>query len=395
MKTLLMTIAFMLSVTLTLNLNAQLKNPADALNKYSVDLYKTSKKKKENLFLSPLSTYMALLVTYEGADGKTQREFESVLHLDKNISTGNFSSLSKQLTKSIGKTNTLNITSALWLDTDFQVKESYNNKLSKLNIADTQTLDFSRKTSASNTINKWVSDRTNNKIKNIISPKDISKRSKMVISNAIYFNGEWSKKFDKTKTKPDTFYNIKKRESKVDFMNSKEQLQYYENKDFQFISKPYKKLLDKSFCIILPKNKYGIFDVENKLNNTLLDSVFSSTKREEVKLSMPKFKLEKSFTLTKNLKKLGLKSAFSRQANFKELTDQRPFFISCVKHKTFIDINEERTEAAAATTITGKLSTWKDPNKKPVVFKADHPYIFMIIDNKTKAIVFMGRYVMP
>lgn len=175
-------------------------------------------------------------------------------------------------------------------------------------------------------------------------------------------------------------------------MNKTEILGYYENKDLQFITKPYIGN-DKSFCVILPSGRFGITDVETKLGKSIIDAIFQSINFVEVNLSLPRFKLETSFSLNEPLKKLGLLAAFTPKADFTGITTEKELMISNVKHKAYIEVNEEKPEAAAASLVAMKPVSAGESRPAPKIFKADHPFLFMILDNKTKSILFMGRYV--
>ncbi len=389
-------ISYTLFVLLTvLQTNAQHNELVHSINKYSLNLYQQTTETKENLFISPFSTYWALLAAYEGAEGKTKTECKDLLYLNHDTAASDFYAYAQKLINSKNQIDIFSISNAIWMDQHFQVKETFKKRVTENYATKLQTLDFAKKIASSRTINSWVSENTNNKIKMIISPEDINRDTKLIIANAIYFNAEWGKKFDNNLTKQEAFYTINKTTEMIDFMHSKESLKYYENNDLQFIIKPYTKSVDKSFCIILPKEKYGISCVENKIDGALLDTLFDNCFPSEIELAMPKYKLEKDYSLVQPLKEMGLHTAFSPQANFSSLSSQKPLFISNIKHKTFIAIDEERTEAAAATSIKISTTSIKNPLTKPIPFIADHPYIFMIIDNETKTILFMGRYVDP
>lgn len=386
---------FLITFLTVLRVHAQHKEMAQSINNYSLQLYEQVTETNENLFISPLSTYWALLASYEGTQGNTRSEYKDVLSLDNNTEETNFYTFSQKLIASKNQSDVFSISNAIWMDQYFQIKDGFKKQVTENYAIDLYRLDFSRKNQSSDTINNWVSEKTNHKIKKIISPQDINRDTKLIITNAIYFNAEWDKQFDRDLTKPAPFYTINKKTEIIDFMHSREPLKYYENDDLQFVLKPYNKSIGKSFCIILPKEKYGISCVEDKINGALLDTLFNNCSHREIKLSMPKYKLEKDYSLIKPLKAMGLQMAFSPQANFSRLSAQKPLFISNIKHKTFIAIDEERTEAAAATSIKISTTSIKDPLTKPIEFIADHPYIFMIIDDETKTILFMGRYVDP
>jgi serpin B len=365
-----------------------------SLNNFSFDAYKQLKSDKENLFFSPLSIDIALLMAYEGARTETKSEFEKVLHIDGNFKQSEAINFISNLKKWNDSSNYMNISNAMWIKDKFKIRTDFQNTIQTKYSADIFSIDFSKREKSAFQINNWVSEKTNNLIKNIVSPGDINDQTRIVISNAVYFTGKWEDKFDVDLTNQDDFFSIEQTNVKTDFMHKTEHLDYYENADFQFISKQYIGN-DKSFCVILPKNRYGISDIEAKLCKSLTDTIFNTISNVEVVVSMPKFKFERSYSLNESLMKLGLQKAFSRLADFSGITTTEPLMISTINHKAYIEINEEKTEAAAATIVMMTASAAWGPTPEPKVFKADHPFIFMILDNKTKAIIFIGRYVKP
>lgn len=376
------------------SVHAQMDQLTRSLNDYSFDLYGKVKSDNDNLFFSPLSTYYALLIACEGAGGETRQEFEKVLHIDNYEDLTGFTSFSENLTTQGDSSNYIRISNVIWAQKDFSIREDYKNNISKKYLSELKTVDFTRSINASEEINNWVANRTNGLIKNIISPVEIDSSIQLAILNAIYFIGKWEDEFNKNVTQPDNFYAINKKISRIDFMHKTESLYYFENNKFQFVSKPYKGN-DKSFCIILPKERYGLADIETVFTNATLDDIFSNIKNYEVIVSIPKFKLETDYLLNGPLQELGLEKAFVPDANFTGITSEMPLWFNIIKHKACIEINEEKTEAAAAT-ILGTVSCSIVKSKlKPKIFKADHPFAFIIIDNKTKGIIFIGRYVQP
>jgi len=212
----------------------------------------------------------------------------------------------------------------------------------------------------------------------------------MLISNVVYFKGEWLNKFEKQKTITAPFFTNNENQYKVDFMNMIENLQYFENDEYQFISKPYKES-NLSFCIILPKKLFGIEEIEKKMNIDFLKEIIDSSYSAKTSLFIPKLKLESSYEMEDELNFLGLKTAFTSEADFSGITKEEPLMLSKVLHKTWIELDEEKTEAAAATAAVVRITGL--PSYK--VFNADHPFTFFVIDNSSSAIIFMGRYIKP
>lgn len=348
----------------------------------------------KNLFFSPFSISTALAMTYGGARGETQKQMAEVLHF--NLSNEKlfaaFGDLQKTLIqkdKSIGYQ--LVLANALWK----QQGEAFLKEFLDLNQnyygAYLKELDFVNETEPSRqTINSWVEEKTNNKIKNFIPPNMINKDTAMVITNAIFFKGEWEKKFNPRFTQKSDFFVSSEKKVKVDMMHLKEGLNVYADNVFKAVELPYKGR-QISMLIILPKIK-TISDVEKTFNlenfNNLLSKQIEIT--PTIDLFLPKFKMDQdSFSLNKVLAELGMYNAFkSGKADFSGINAQKDLFISEIFHKAFIEVNEKGTEAAAAS---GDLIA----HDVPIVFRVDHPFIFLIKDNRTQSILFMGRVVNP
>ncbi|MFD0835682.1 serpin family protein [Mariniflexile aquimaris] len=369
-------------------LHAQHKGSSKSLNQYAFDLYGELKDENENVFLSPLSTYYALLLAYEGSKNKTKAAFEKVLYL-KDSTRYIYDDLYKQESNSDSLFG-LKISNAVWVDKKFEVESAFKNTVSSKYSSDFKQTEFANAELAVTDINRWVSDKTNQRITNMVTPSDINSETKLMISNAVYFKGEWLTKFEKLRTAESTFFTDNENQYKVDFMNITENLNYFENESFQFITKPYKDS-DLSFCVLLPKTLYGLEAIENNLNAEFFNEILEQTVSTKVWLSIPKIKLETSYKLKPALTNMGLNSVFNNEAEFSGILKNEPLTIEQVAHKTYIDITEDYTEAAAATTTIVYIRGL--PSYK--TFKADHPFVFFIVDNKTNAMVFMGRYVKP
>lgn len=380
-------VTFFIVLSMMMN-TAQLKaQNSNSLNKYSFDLYRETKAENENLFLSPLSTYYALFVAYKGSKNKTKQEFEKVLYLKSPASLVN--GYLYNLANKSDNYSGFKIFNTIWVDKSLQIEDGYRKSVSSKYFSDIMQTEFTHTESAVSAINRWVSEKTNRRINEIVSIANVNSNTKLLISNAVYFKGEWLNKFEKQRTISAPFFTNAENQYKVDFMNMTESLPYYENDDYQVISKPYRNS-DLSFCIILPKKLFVIEEIEKKMNNDFFKKILDSTNSTETALSIPKLKLESSYMLNDALINAGLESAFTDKADFTGITKEQPLWLGQVMHKTWIELDEEKTEAAAATTtvmIKG-LPSYK-------VFKADHPFVFFIIDKNTKAILFIGRYVKP
>jgi serpin B len=244
---------------------AQTSELADNLNSFSFDLYKEINLTNKNIFISPWSTYIALSIAYEGARIETKVEFENVLHINNRDLHKKLIEYATSLNRKSNKSY-LDIANAIWIQNKFPIDTSYIRLIQDQYSADVKSVDFLYKAKVVKDINNWVSEKTNEKIKEILSQNEINDLTKIIISDAIYFIGDWEDKFDKKLTKPGLFYTIEKLKVQADFMYKVEPLRYFENDKFQFISKPYADN-SKSFCIILPKNRYGIKNIEKGTDN--------------------------------------------------------------------------------------------------------------------------------
>ena len=369
-------------------LKAQNSECNKSVNKFSFDLYNQSKVENENLFLSPLSTYYALLMAYEGANNTTKEAFENVLYIENSEYVPNTISVTqKQQSDSLYG---LKVANALWLDKAFHVDKAYRNSVFHKYGSDVNQIEFKNTDLAVSQINEWVANNTNNRIQNILNQSDLNNDTKLVISNVVYFKGEWLKAFKKRATHKNVFFTDSINQYRIDFMNITEKLMYFENEAFQFVAKPYKQS-NLSFGMILPKDFYGLEAVESQLNDKLFIELLENADTTNVWLSIPKIKLDSKLKLKPVLKKMGLETMFTNEADFSGINRNDSLHFSQVIHKTQIDLNEEYTEAAAATAAVAYIRGI--PKRKDVV--AEHPFIFFIFDNNTQTILFVGRFTKP
>lgn len=359
-----------------------------SLNNYSFGLYNKIKVENENAFLSPLSSYYTLLMGYEGSKGITRQEFVKVLNLDES-SNMNIQYLHGLAFES-DSSSILKVSNSIWADKNLNLEEVYINSIKDKYHSDIKRPFFVNKDSTISEINDWVARNTNHKITRIINARNVDPDTKLLIIDAVYFNGEWSNKFIGRNTRSAPFYTSIDNQYNVHLMNIIENLQYYENDLLQFISKPYKDS-DLSFCVILPKDIFGIGKVENRLNTDYLNLLLDSTYKTKVSLSLPKLELESSLKLKEALNKMGLNSAFSRNADFSGISRDTSLMLGQVLHKAWIGLDEYKTESAAATSTGIRIIGL--PSYK--IFNADHPFVFLIIDNRTRGIIFIGRYFEP
>lgn len=377
--------------------DSDIKEAVAENNNFAFDLYGKLKNNdsNSNLFFSPYSISTALAMTYPGARGETEKQMASALHftLPSLRLHKTFGELQKQLVqeeKSRGYQ--LLIANALWGQKGEPFLLEFLNLTQSYYGAGISQLDFVNETEKSRQIiNRWVEEKTKEKIKDIIPGDGISPDTELILTNAIYFKGEWKTKFEEKDTEPADFAISEKEKIKVPFMHLKKDFKYYEDEKMQIVELPYKSD-ELSMLVLLPNETEGIKELENMLAAKSLNTLLSKTDPAEIDVYFPKFKITwGSFSLNKVLIDLGMPDAFDRRkADFSGINGIGGIWISSVFHQACIEVNEEGTEAAAGT---GVVMTWGITDIP--VFCADHPFIFIIKDNRTGSILFMGRVINP
>lgn len=348
---------------------------------------------QENIMISPLSISVALAMAYNGADGETKTEMENAMKLN-GLTTEEINASYKMLIQalqSLDEEVIFEIANAIFYADIFDAKPAFLETNKDVYDAEVKSLDFSSP-SAVNTINNWVADKTNDKITQIID--QLSPYDRMVLLNAVYFNGIWSNKFDEEGTHELNFHKPDGSTIEVPMMSKLEKLEYTFNNLFKAIQMPYGNGQYK-MVIFLPagdNNSQDVIDELSAPNWKKWMNEFEMTDR--VDITMPRFKFEFEAGLNDLLKKMGMQKAFiAEEANFPKITNQN-LYISAVKHKSFIDVNETGTEAAAVTSITfTTTSIGNEPQKVP--FRVDKPFVFAITESDTDAILFIGEVQNP
>jgi len=355
----------------------------------AVDLYRElGQKQQGNLFFSPLSISTALAMTYAGARDETAVQMKETLHfqLEQSGLNSAYRSLDQKLVMAAEKSDQkLTIANALVL-TGGKVSDTYQKIVRTYYNAEIFKGDLGA-------INAWVKRKTEGKIPSILD--QLSANSVCVILNAIYFKGTWDVQFDKNSTRDDTFTTAAGAQVKTPLMHRKDNYRLLEQDGLQVIALPYKgKSL--SMVVILPKEARGLASFEDTLKAADVKDLFAKLdKQPERKVSVyfPRFRMETKYDLGGSLQKMGMKDAFTPRADFTGMGWRKgDLWIGQIKHRAFVEVNEEGTEAAAATAV--EMVTKSMPAREEV-FRADHPFFFMIRDNETGAILFMGRMAEP
>lgn len=373
---------------------------ADGNNSFAFDLFHELRSKKDgNIFYSPFSISTALAMTYAGADGQTEAEMKSVLHFGDNdgnfhMGYGDYLTLLKSNADSVID---LRIANRLWGDEMFEASSMYLTLTRSAYGSALEQLDFRKNAEKSRThINDWVADQTEQHIKDLIPSGAVDKDTRMVLTNAIYFKGDWMHEFNKDKTKEGDFHLVNKQKSKAKFMTQERRFAYNDSHElFKTIRLPYKGG-KQSMVIALPKEKGDIHKTEEAFTKKDIEKAYNSL-GQNVLLKLPKFKMTLPLTLSNELKALGMRTPFTGGADFSKMSEKEGLMISEVIHKAFIEVDEKGTEAAAATAVVMMTTSSAMPMEPPMpkLFVADHPFLFYIVDDETKSILFMGRVMEP
>ncbi|MGV8151518.1 MAG: serpin family protein [Candidatus Nanoarchaeia archaeon] len=386
-----------------------IKEVVSANNEFAFELYSQINKNQDgNIFYSPYSISAALAMTYEGARQDTAKEIKEVFHFPESVVLRpNFASIYNNINKE-DKEYQLKTGNALWLQKDYPFLEEYTSNVENYYGGKATNLDFIKDTENSRqTINGFIEEQTNNRIKDLIPSGMLDPYTRLVLTNAIYFKGTWEWEFDKGDTKERDFKINENNIKKVPMMFMKPEkasFNYADLEKLQILELPYKG--DKlSMLIILPKQgvDYDMETYEEIFSNyTLEDIELTAEKLNEYKaemketklgsISIPKFEFDTKYFMKETLSALGMPSAFDEtKADFSGMTGSTDLSISQVIHQAYVKVDEKGTEAAAATAVTLDKSAAGPRN----IFNADHPFIFIIQEKETGNILFLGKVVNP
>ena len=375
---------------------ALIDKAALSINEFTFDLYKAAAADSagENIFLSPYSVSTALAMTYAGARGATEAEMAKTLYLTPDIHFG-MGALINSVNSVPDETATVRTANAVWPAEGEKILPEFLQLVRRDYRAELTQLDYAgRPESARKTINKWVEDKTEGKITDIIPGGALNKDTKMVLTNAVYFKAGWQEEFKAENTAERPFWITPEKSAEVQMMNRRaKELRYAKLDGAQMIEMPYK---DGRFSmlVLLPDEGSSVEALENTLDAGTLAQWRAAMHPANVEIFLPKFKQESSYDLSTTLAKLGMASAFDAgRADFSGITGNRDIAISGVLHKTFVEVSEEGTEAAAATAVIVMRASLAPQER--VIFNADRPFVYIIRDNATGAALFIGRYAHP
>jgi serpin B len=351
----------------------------------------------KNLFLSPFSIQVALAMCAAGAKGETRRVLATLLGAPENVEEQNrqYAALLQAVTGDGQRPFQLLTANALWGQQDYHFKPDFQEAIADFYDGALHVVNFrTQPDEAARAINAWVSDKTREKIRELIQPDFISPDTRLILTNAIYFKGQWDEPFQKASTRKEDWYGPSGT-SKVPMMHRSGDYLYYEGEGFQALDVPYRGE-QLSMLVVLPTQKEGLTALEQQwAAQGMYRRVTSRLRHEKIVIvSLPRFKMATSFQLKPVLCALGAELAFSDHADFSGIGEE-PLKISEVVHKAFVEVNEEGTEAAAATAVGMVLCPVSSRPVQPKVFQADHPFLFFIRDRNTNAVLFCGRVLDP
>jgi len=367
---------------------------------FAFDLYQALREKDGNLFYSPYSISLALAMTYAGARGETERQMTGALHfmLPQERLHPTFNSLDQALASrgqgaqgQDGEGFRLNVVNAMWGQQGYEFLPAFLDLLAENYGAGLRVLDFaSAPEEARTTINEWVSEQTEDRIKDLIPQGAVDALTRLVLTNAIYFNAAWAKPFQAKLTADGAFHLLDGSEVSVPLMRQTEGLGYAEGEGYQAVELPYD---GRQLAMVVLLPRAGEFErFESALDAGRVEQIIGSLEYQQVRLTMPRFEFESGFSLKEALAAMGMAEAFSEQADFSGMTGRRELFISEVVHQAFVSVDEAGTEAAAATAV---MMAPTSAVEEPVEMTADRPFVFLIRDLETGAILFVGRMVEP
>lgn len=365
--------------------------PARHDNGIAFKFYAEQARKPGNIFFSPYSMYTAFAMAYEGAKGKTASEIASVFGFPKKTAElrARLGDLNRDI-EAASRGALFTQANSFWAQKGYKFRSGYLKTLRSAYSGTANIADFEKKTEeARKRINAWTENKTRGKIRNLFPERSLNALTRLVLVNAVYFKGSWQFPFDKGFTSEADFSRSDGTKAKVMMMGTPQEKDalYGEDPDLQALRLPYRSE-GLSMLLLLPKKGKSLSVLEKQLNPEKLDSIRKEMFNRKVKVFLPRFGFSFGMSLNKDLASLGMPTAFTERADFSRMDGTRDLYIQNAFHKAFIEVNEEGTEAAAATGIAvGMKSMVLDYS----VFRADRPFLFLVEEAKTGAILFMGR----
>ena len=366
---------------------------ATAAARFGFDLFAHLRMSSDNVFFSPLSVELALAMAGEGAAGETARQMRATLHLSGGPAP-DFAALNQQMSPA-DSAYELIIANALWGDRGTTFEPHYLERVKSGYRAELNQVDFSDPARSSATINSWVSQKTRDLIRELISPQAIEPSMKLILTNAIYFKGRWANAFEDSMTRDEDFTPLQGPKLRTPMMLIFHKYRYAESPLAQMLELPYAGS-GLSMLVILPRQPAGLDTIEKELTFDGVVAWLARLGPRLVEVHLPRFRLETQYGLEETLAKMGMSDALNAgRADFSGMDGRRDLYIGLVAHKAFVEVNEKGTTAAAATGVMVTSARIRPASEAPVVFRADHPFVFLIRDSRTGAVLFVGRLARP
>jgi len=366
-------------------------------NAFALDLYAKLRTREGNLFFSPYSISTALAMIYAGARGNTEGQMAQALHFDLGQDRLHpaFSALVRQLNPEWGYE--LVLANALWGQEGYRFVSPFLELTKKHYGMGLRKVDFRKHPDAAReTINTWVEKETRGNIKDLVKPDLLLPETRLVLTNVLYFKGKWASPFEPEYTKAGDFTLLTGKKVRVDMMNQSQDFYYIEDNKVQILAMPYNGEWEPLMIVVLPKKLDGLPALERSLTYEKWSRWWSQLCERgstEVKVSFPKYKIASAFRLDNALRTMGMTDAFSAAADFSGMNGEKePLWLSAVIHEAFVAVDEKGTMAAAAAGGFGVGGIAEGP---PPVFRADHPFLFLILDGRANSIFFLGRVTNP
>jgi serpin B len=345
-----------------------------------------------NAFVSPFSIESVLAMTAVGAKGETRKQILETLHISDPQEYSNVLVLT--LSKPDQDSPEFHLASALWAQSGFLLRNEYVQFLRERFKAQARMLDFQDPEWARSVINQWVNEQTREKISNLLPPGSLTPNTRVILTNTIYFRADWLEKFEPLQTKKAPFQVQTDRTVEVDMMHLGARLRYAETGASHVVSLPYVGAT-ASMYLIVPKTPDGLKQTEKELTPEWMSGLDNRLRKREVRLGLPRFQITDAKPMSKILHHLGITDAFDpQQADFSGISEVKPFFIQQIYHKTYITVDEKGTPATGATGLVMAVTSLPIP-EEPVEIVVDRPFVFLIRDHRTGAILFIGRLCDP
>ena len=356
------------------------------------------KNPEENLVFSPCSLFTCLSMLYVGAREETAREIEKVLQVNlsrKALVKENVEILQVLKPHEGPNPYVLKIANSLWLDRKIAPLSDFKHTLQKNFEAKLGLVSFGLADKSIGQINEWVSSQTEGKIGQLLTRQDVSPTTRLILVNALYFQGQWGSPFAEDATQNSDFSVSKEKTVQVPMMHQTEKFPYFENKSFQLLALPFTGMTQEEgqlACLILLPKSGDLSDVQEMVNLENWEDWLSQLQEKTVSVTLPKFKLSKRMELNKVLSNLGMPNAFSSEADFSGIDGMHDLYLDKVIHAADIELNEAGLTAAAATSASMKM---KGALQTPITFTADHPFLFFVVDLDSTLLLFMGHMQSP